>query len=155
MPKYVISCQTLFSFWHNPLFLDISLDGTVSITDMNSTNGTCVGSSIESIMQSLTSLEQNTAVSICGGDYVSFGVCVCRIIPERARTSRHHQTLDIGNFQPSAFALDQLRILKITMVRLLLASESFELNFFPESSPNGRWRRVFSHRDGKSTEWKG
>ncbi len=102
------------------MFVDVSLDGTISITDMNSTNGTRVGSSIESIMQSLNPLEQNSAFSISEGDYVSFGVCVCRFIPERARTSRP-QTLVMGNFEPSAFALDQLRILKITMVRLLLA----------------------------------
>jgi len=99
-------------------FADILSNGTISITDMQSTNGTCFGSSIESIMQSSTSLQENTAVSILGGDYVSFGVCVCRIIPERAQTSRP-QTLEIGEFEPSPFALDQLRILKITMVRFL------------------------------------
>jgi hypothetical protein len=90
---------------------------------MNSTNGTRVGSTIDSIMQSLNSLEQNTAFTISGGDYASFGVCVCRIIPERARTSRS-QSLEKDKLEPSAFALDQLRILKITLVRLLLIDAS-------------------------------
>jgi hypothetical protein len=92
---------------------------------MNSTNGTRVGSNIESIMQSLCSLEQNTAFSLNGGDYASFGVCICRIIPERVRTSKS-QIPQIGKFEPSAFALDQLRILKITMVCLLLAHASLD-----------------------------
>jgi hypothetical protein len=97
--------------------VDVLSDGTISITDLHSTNGTCVGSSIESIKQSSTPLQENTAVSVSGGDYVSFGVCVCRIIPERARTGRP-ATLE-NAFEPSAFALDHLRILKITMVLLL------------------------------------
>jgi hypothetical protein len=97
-------------------FAEVSPDGIIGITDMNSTNGTCVGSSIESIMNSATKLEQDVAVSVSGGDYVSFGVCICRIIPERAQTSRPLNTEKILQFEPSAFALDQLRILKITMV---------------------------------------
>jgi hypothetical protein len=103
------------------LLADVSSDGSVSITDTNSTNGTCIGSSIESIMQGSKQLEQNTAVSIGAGDYVSFGVCICRIIPERARTGKlQTQEGEVRQFQPSLFALDQLRILKITMVRLLI-----------------------------------
>ena len=85
---------------------------------MNSTNGTCAGSSVESIMNSAKTLERDVTVSISGGDYVSFGVCICRIIPERAQTSQHPTAEKNRQFEPSAFALDQLRILKITMVSL-------------------------------------
>jgi hypothetical protein len=101
------------------LLIDVTRDGIVSITDTSSTNGTCVGPSIESIMQTSHKIEQNAAVPLGAGDYVSLGVCVCRMIPERARTGQF-QTIEweIGEFEPSAFALDQLRILKITMVRL-------------------------------------
>jgi hypothetical protein len=89
-------------------------------------------------MQTSTTIEQNTAVSIGAGDYVSFGVCVCRVVPERAQNGKL-QTLDIRTFEPSAFALDQLRILKITMVRLLICCLSIQtlLNLFVESPPNG------------------
>jgi hypothetical protein len=70
-------------------------------------------------MQTSHKIEQNAAVPMGSGDYVSLGVCVCRIIPERARTGKL-QTLEtaIDEYEPSVFALDQLRILKITMVRL-------------------------------------
>ena len=132
MQKLVIDLPCIFSIPpRNCAFLDVSLDGTVSITDTSSTNGTCVGSSIESIMQTSKTIEQNTAVSIGAGDYVSFGVCVCRVVPERAQNGKL-QTLegDIHTFEPSAFALDQLRILKITMVRLLICCLSTQSSIF-------------------------
>jgi hypothetical protein len=100
----------------NSLLVEVSPDGIIGITDMNSTNGTCVGSSVESIMNSAKTLERDATVSVSGGDYVSFGVCICRIIPERAQTSQHPTAEKNRQFEPSAFALDQLRILKITMV---------------------------------------
>ena len=106
---------------------------------MNSTNGTCAGSSVESIMNSAKTLERDVTVSVSGGDYVSFGVCICRIIPERAQTSRPLNTEKILQFEPSAFALDQLRILKITMVSLFafFPSTQIVLSLFLESPSNG------------------
>lgn len=107
----ILSCHIC-----NSLLVEVSPDGIIGITDMNSTNGTCVGSSVESIMNSAKTLERDATVSVSGGDYVSFGVCICRIIPERAQTSQHPTAEKNRQFEPSAFALDQLRILKITMV---------------------------------------
>ena len=109
----ILSCHIC-----NSLLVEVSPDGIIGITDMNSTNGTCVGSSVESIMNSAKTLERDVTVSVSGGDYVSFGVCICRIIPERAQTSQHPTAEKNRQFEPSAFALDQLRILKITMVSL-------------------------------------
>jgi hypothetical protein len=106
----------------------ISSDGTIVITDFNSTNGTCVGPSIESIMHSSNTLQPNTQVSVSGGDYISFGVCICRIVPERART-RSPDAVEMGQFEPSAFSLDQLRILKITMVRCLSIHKNLNLMY--------------------------